>query len=83
MSEIHQRSGVLRTTASPSAVRNKYDPRIGNFSHGIKPDNVHYSCPICGEVRYTVKYTSDGKVTICKCGYETAGSFEAVTDNVR
>ena len=71
-------SGVTRTTAKPSAVRNKYDPRIGNFSHGIKPDNVHYPCPKCGRIEYMIKYTGGGKVTICRCGYETVGDFEAV-----
>ena len=58
----------------------KYDPRIGSFSHGIKPDNVHYPCPICGEVNCTVKYQDGGKITVCKCGYETEGLFEAVTE---
>ncbi len=73
-------SRVIRTTAKPSAVTNKYDPRIGNFSHGIKPDDVRYPCPKCGLVAFKVKYTSDGRVTICHCGYEKKGHFEAVID---
>lgn len=84
MSNIHQRSASLRTTANPSAVRNKYDPRVGRyFSHGIKPDNVHYPCPECGEIYYRVKYIIGIKHTEClRCGHEIIGEFKAVMDNI-
>ena len=72
-------SAVQRTTAKPSAVRSKYDPRIGTlFTMGIRPDNVHYPCPECGRIEFNIKYTDRGKITTCKCGYEIVGDFEAV-----
>ena len=75
-------SAVRRTTAKPFAVRSKYDPRIGSgYIFGMKPDNIRHPCPICDQVNFTIKYIPLGKITICKCGYETIGTFKAVREN--
>jgi len=77
-SRLKASSAVRRTTAKPFAVRSKYDPRIGSgWTHGIKEEGTRHPCPICNAVNFTIKYTQLGKITICNCGYEIIGTFEA------